>query len=297
MPFLKHRLQAGLKALHFLGKFCWGQIDIFDFDLKILPGGEAVFLFLDLLVADSDAEILHGLTRVEGVDDPLDLRVGKDGTLVVVHLHLAAQLAGVHQEHVAGMLFINKQHGHVGAGVGKDIAGHAHHAPEPVMIHQMLADFQRDAAARRQKARGHHHGSLSLVIQGSNNMLEEHLVHGHAVQLFVGNIGHAGKETLLVGFPCQGIPGFAEIHVEGRIAGDIVKGGNIVLPGVQVPGRYQGVIMHHVGQRMHQAVEDQVQAHELVGLLADVLSVHGAVVLPDLMGQGQHQGAGAGGRV
>ncbi len=56
-------------------------------------------------------------------------------------------------------------------------------------------------------------------------------------------------------------------------AGDIIKGGNVVLPGVQVAGRYQGVIMHHVGQGMYQAVEDQVQAHELVGFLANILRI------------------------
>ena len=60
-----------------------------------------------------------------------------------------------------------------------------------------------------------------------------------------------------------------------------------------MPGVHQRVVVHDIGQRVHEVVEDEVEAHELVGLLAAILRVDGAFVLADAMGRRQDQRARA----
>lgn len=49
--------------------------------------------------------------------------------------------------------------------------------------------------------------------------------------------------------------------------------------------------MHHVRQRIDLSVENQIQPHELIGLLRAILRVHRAIAFAHLMGQCEHQRA------
>ena len=49
--------------------------------------------------------------------------------------------------------------------------------------------------------------------------------------------------------------------------------------------------MHHVRQRIDLSVENQIQPHELIGLLRAILRIHRAIALTHLMGQCEHQRA------
>ena len=128
-------------------------------------------------------------------------------------------------------------------------------------------------------------------------MLQEHQVYIHAALFLLGDIGYAGEEPLFVFFARQRLPIIAEIHVEWRIADDIVEFSQCVLLSVQMPGRDQGIIMYHVAQGVDKVIQNQVQTQELVGLGGDVLRVDGTVLLADLVGKRQHQRTGTGSQV
>ena len=62
-------------------------------------------------------------------------------------------------------------------------------------------------------------------------------------------------------------------------------------------GCNQCIVVDHISQGVHQVVQNQIQPQKLVGLGRNILGVDGAVILPNLMGQCQYQGAGTGRRV
>ena len=162
----------------------------------------------------------------------------------------------------------------------------------------MLPHFFLDSGTGSQKACRDNNSRFRLVIHGVNDVLQEHQVYIHAALFLLGDIGYAGEEPLLfVVFARQRLPIIAEIHVEWRIADDIVEFSQCVLLSVQMPGRDQGIIMYHVAQGVDKVIQNQIQTQELVGLGGDVLRVDGTVLLADLVGKRQHQRTGTGSQV
>ena len=145
------------------------------------------------------------------------------------------------------------------------------------MIHQILPDFFRDAGTGRQKSGGNHHCRFAVVVERIDNVLQEHQIDGHAALILVWYIGYTGKEPLLICLASQFFPVVTKVHVEGRIADDIVKSGQAVLLGIQMAGCNQCIVVDHISQGMHQVVQDQVQPQKLVGLGGNILGVDGAV--------------------
>lgn len=71
----------------------WREIHVVNFHFEVLARAERVVLLLDCVVIDENAEILLLLCGVEDLHDTLDLRIGKEGALVLaVDLLLLSQL-------------------------------------------------------------------------------------------------------------------------------------------------------------------------------------------------------------
>lgn len=91
-------------------------------------------------------------------------------------------------------------------------------------------------------------------------MLQKELVDGHLVHGLFGDVGHPGKEALMVLFGVQLIPEVREIHLERWIADDEIK----LLERLALPviGVQHGVALDDVWDGMHQVVQDQVQTQK-----------------------------------
>ncbi len=90
-------------------------------------------------------------------------------------------------------------------------------------------------------------------------MVDRHLIHG-----LLGNVRHPGEEAFLVLLAVQLVAEIAEIHLEGRIADDVVElFERILLPqSLPVIGVEHGVALNDVGDGVHQIVQDEVQAQQ-----------------------------------
>ena len=142
--------------------FLLGDVFIFDFDVEILSCREGIAFFFYLIVADADGEIVDGAAFAEGRNDFLDLEVAQAFLLCVAFFIFFAQFAGVDEHHFVGSgRFVEKEHRDVGAGGGKDVAGHGYAAVNPAFGHDFFENLLFDAALGGDEACGDHDGAFA----------------------------------------------------------------------------------------------------------------------------------------
>ena len=78
---------------------------------------EFCFDLLRLLV-----DVVDDILIDEGIFDPLDLCIGKHGSLILAVLDLFAELGSVDQHDVAALItLVDKENRNIRAGIGKDV--------------------------------------------------------------------------------------------------------------------------------------------------------------------------------
>ena len=70
--------------------------------------------------------------------------------------------------------------GHVGAGVGEDVAWHGDDAAQHVLIDHAFAYGLLDGASGGEEAGGHHDCRLALGLEGHQDVLKEHEIDRHS---------------------------------------------------------------------------------------------------------------------
>ena len=160
--------------MEFLGR----NIDVFDFDLEILPRAERILFLLNLAQGNEDTEIVFFPALVECLDDALYFLVGEVGALVLRALDflLRAEVRGVHEQclSVGRSLRVKEQHGDVGARVREDVGGHGDHAAQEFFLDDIFPDFQRDARGRGEESRRDDDSGFAFrAVHRAEDMLKE----------------------------------------------------------------------------------------------------------------------------
>lgn len=160
--------------MEFLGR----NIDVFDFDLEILPRAERNLFLLNLAQGNEDTEIVFFPAFVECLDDALYFFVREVGALILraFDFLLRAEVRGVHEHRlsVRRSLRVEEQHGDVGARVREDIGRHGDHAAQEFLFDDVFSDFQRDACRGGQEARRDDDGGFALrAVHRAENVLQE----------------------------------------------------------------------------------------------------------------------------
>ena len=297
MAFGEHGGEFFGVGFHLGIEFVGGDIHVVYLDVEILAGAQAVAFFLDFAVGHDYAEVFDGFGLAEGGHDFLDFVVFEADFLEAVRvLVFLAKFACVNEcDFVVVGLFaglVEKEHAHVGACVREYVARHAHHAIDDVFVNDAFEDFVLDAGFRGDEPGGDNDGTLAACLDAVHHMLDKAGVDGHALLFLVRNFRHACPEAG-VPFLFDVVAGVAEVHLEGRIAHNVIELLEALAVVALVVGFQEGVALHGVIQARYESVQQQVQLEHFVTALRDVLRKDGAAVFANLVAERHKQGAGA----
>ena len=297
MAFGEHGGEFFGVGFHLGVEFVGGNIDVVYLDVEILAGAQAVAFFLDFAVGHDYAEVFDGFGLAEGGHDFLDFVVFEADFLEAVRvLVFLAEFACVNEgDFVVVGLFaglVEEEHAHVGAGVREYVARHADHAIDDVFVNDAFEDFVFDAGFRGDEPGGDDDGALAACLDAVHHVLDKAGVDGHALLFLVRDFRHACPETGIP-FLFDVVAGVAEVHLEGRIAHNVIKLLEALAVVALVVGFQEGVALHGVIEARYESVQQQVQLEHLVTALRNVLRKDGAAVFANLVAERHEQGAGA----
>ena len=284
-------------GFHLGVKFVGGDIHVVYLDVEILAGAQAVAFFFDFVVGHDHAEVFDGFGLAEGGHDFLDFVVFEADFLEAVRvLVFLAEFACVNEcDFVVVGLFaglVEEEHAHVGAGVREYVARHADHAIDDVFVNDAFEDFVLDAGFRGDEPGGDDDGALAASLDAVYHVLDKAGVDGHALLFLVRDFRHACPEAGIP-FLLDVVAGVAEIHLEGRIAHNVIELLEALAVVAFVVGFQEGVALHGVIEARNESVQEQVQLEHFVTALRDVLCKDRAAVFANLVAERHEQGAGA----
>jgi len=237
-------------GFHLGVEFVGGNIDVVYLDVEILAGAQAIAFFLDFAVGHDYAEVFDGFGLAEGGHDFLDFVIFEaDFLKAVCVLVFLAEFACVNEgDFVLVGLFaglVKEEHAHVGAGVREYVARHADHAIDDVFVNDAFEDFVLDARFRGDEPGGDDDGALAACLDAVHHVLDKAGVNRHGFFFLVRDFRHACPETG-VPFLFDVVAGVAEVHLEGRIAHNVVELLEALAVVALVVGFQEGVALHGV---------------------------------------------------
>ena len=262
-----------------------------------MAGAQAIAFFFDFVVGHDYAEVFDGFGLAEGGHDFLDFVVFEADFLEAVRvLVFLAEFACVNEGDmiVVGLFagLVKEEHAHVGAGVREYVARHADHAIDDVFVNDAFEDFVLDAGFRGDEPGGNNDGALAACLDAVYHVLDKAGVDGHALLFLVRDFRHASPKTGIP-FLLDVVAGIAEVHLERRIAHNVIELLEALAVVAFVVGFQEGVALHGVIEARNEAVQQQVQLEHFVTALRDVLCKDRAAVFANLVAERHEQGAGA----
>src|SRR5690606_6153999 len=160
-----------------------------------------------------------------------------------------AELGSIYQYHVFVVgIFIQKQYGYIGTGIGENVARHTDYSAQPAVVYQSFAYFLFYTALCRNKSRRHYYGCFTVIAELVHNVLDKQQVNGHRLLFFVGYFGYARKKPLFKSFFLQLGMKIGKVQLKRRVGNNVVK-----FP-IQIIRLCQGVGLDHIGYGMGQIV-------------------------------------------
>ena len=149
-----------------------------------------------------------------------------------------------------------------------------------------------DAGFRGNEPGGDNDGALAACLDAIYHMLNEAGVNGHALFFLVRDLRDSSPEAGIP-FLFDVVAGVAEVHLEGRVAHNVIELFEALAVVAFVVGFQEGVTLHGVIEARYESVQEQVQLEHFVTALRDVLRKDGAAVFAYLVAERHEQGAGA----